>query len=147
MEVARKHGTIVSYDLNYRESLWKSIGGQARAVAVNRELAPLVSLEDFFLWHQVMSYALNLDGGGSTTMWLKKRRPGYCQSVPAAGGCLVNRPSPSTGGRVKSGEWKTSMGPVSQLAGRGTRARCQRRASQISWKGKRTARKLAGAEE
>ena len=52
MEVARKHGTIVSYDLNYRESLWKSIGGQEKAVAVNRELAPLVDVmigneEDF----------------------------------------------------------------------------------------------------
>ena len=44
MEVARKHGTIISYDLNYRESLWKSIGGQARAVGVNRELAPLVDV-------------------------------------------------------------------------------------------------------
>jgi 2-dehydro-3-deoxygluconokinase len=52
MEIARKHGTIVSYDLNYRESLWKSIGGQAKAVSVNRELAPLVDVmigneEDF----------------------------------------------------------------------------------------------------
>ena len=52
MQVARKHGTIVSYDLNYRESLWKSIGGQQKAVAVNRELAPLVDVmlgneEDF----------------------------------------------------------------------------------------------------
>src|SRR5215216_5452584 len=52
MEIAKKHGTIVSYDLNYRESLWKSIGGQAKAVAVNRELAPLVDVmigneEDF----------------------------------------------------------------------------------------------------
>src|ERR1051325_5518064 len=52
MEVARKHGTNISYDLNYRESLWKSIGGQAKAVAVNRELAPLVDVmigneEDF----------------------------------------------------------------------------------------------------
>ena len=52
MEVARKHGTIVSYDLNYRESLWKSIGGQAKAVSVNRVLAPLVDVmigneEDF----------------------------------------------------------------------------------------------------
>jgi 2-dehydro-3-deoxygluconokinase len=52
MEAARKHGTIVSYDLNYRPSLWKSIGGQARARAVNRELAPLVDVmlgneEDF----------------------------------------------------------------------------------------------------
>jgi 2-dehydro-3-deoxygluconokinase len=52
METARKYGTIISYDLNYRESLWKSIGGQARAREVNRALAPLIDVmigneEDF----------------------------------------------------------------------------------------------------
>lgn len=52
MQAARRHGAIVSYDLNYRASLWKSIGGQARAREVNRELAPLVDVmlgneEDF----------------------------------------------------------------------------------------------------
>ncbi|HUA00180.1 MAG TPA: sugar kinase [Candidatus Aquilonibacter sp.] len=51
-EAARKHGTIVSYDLNYRESLWKSVGGRERACEVNRRLAPLVDVligneEDF----------------------------------------------------------------------------------------------------
>jgi len=35
---ARRHGTIVSYDLNYRPSLWRSIGGKERAQAVNREI-------------------------------------------------------------------------------------------------------------
>jgi 2-dehydro-3-deoxygluconokinase len=52
MEAAKRHGTIVSYDLNYRDSLWKSIGGRERAQQVNRELAPLVDVmlgneEDF----------------------------------------------------------------------------------------------------
>ena len=52
MQAARKHGTVVSYDLNYRPSLWKSIGGQKRAQEVNRELAPFVDVmlgneEDF----------------------------------------------------------------------------------------------------
>jgi 2-dehydro-3-deoxygluconokinase len=52
MESARKHGVIVSYDLNYRDSLWKSIGGKQRALQVNRELAPLIDVmlgneEDF----------------------------------------------------------------------------------------------------
>ena len=52
MAAARRHGTIVSYDLNYRPSLWKAIGGQERAREVNRELAPLVDVmlgneEDF----------------------------------------------------------------------------------------------------
>ena len=51
-KAARKHGTIVSYDLNYRPSLWKSIGGQARAREVNREIARYVDVmigneEDF----------------------------------------------------------------------------------------------------
>jgi 2-dehydro-3-deoxygluconokinase len=36
--IAKKHGTIVSYDLNYRESLWKAIGGKAKAQEVNRAL-------------------------------------------------------------------------------------------------------------
>src|SRR5215813_9965571 len=49
---AKKHGTIVSYDLNYRPSLWQGIGGSARARQVNRELAPLIEVmlgneEDF----------------------------------------------------------------------------------------------------
>jgi 2-dehydro-3-deoxygluconokinase len=37
--VAKKYGTVVSYDLNYRPSLWKAIGGQARAQEVNRQIA------------------------------------------------------------------------------------------------------------
>jgi 2-dehydro-3-deoxygluconokinase len=52
MQAAKKHGAVVSYDLNYRPSLWKSIGGQKRAQDVNRELAPYVDVmlgneEDF----------------------------------------------------------------------------------------------------
>ena len=52
MKAARKHGTLVSYDLNYRESLWKAIGGKKRAQEVNRRLAPLIDVmlgneEDF----------------------------------------------------------------------------------------------------
>src|SRR5882672_2308803 len=52
VQAAKRHGTLVSYDLNYRESLWKSVGGKARAQEVNRRLAPLVDVmlgneEDF----------------------------------------------------------------------------------------------------
>ncbi|MBT6849947.1 MAG: sugar kinase, partial [Opitutae bacterium] len=36
VRAAQKHGVIVSYDLNYRPSLWKSIGGQDKAREVNR---------------------------------------------------------------------------------------------------------------
>jgi 2-dehydro-3-deoxygluconokinase len=49
---AKAHGTVVSYDLNYRPSLWKSIGGLKRAQEVNREIAKYVDVmigneEDF----------------------------------------------------------------------------------------------------
>ncbi|MBB1513220.1 sugar kinase [Tessaracoccus sp. MC1627] len=52
VKAAKKHGTAVSYDLNYRPSLWQTIGGQARAQEVNRELAKYVDVmigneEDF----------------------------------------------------------------------------------------------------
>lgn len=52
VKTARKHGTIVSYDLNYRESLWKAVGGKNRAQEVNRRMAPLIDVmigneEDF----------------------------------------------------------------------------------------------------
>ena len=52
VQAAKRHGTVVSYDLNYRPSLWKSIGGLAKAREVNREIARHVDVmigneEDF----------------------------------------------------------------------------------------------------
>lgn len=52
MDAARRHDTVVSYDLNYRSSLWKGIGGIERAQEVNRRLARYVDVmigneEDF----------------------------------------------------------------------------------------------------
>jgi 2-dehydro-3-deoxygluconokinase len=52
MAAARRHGTVISYDLNYRPSLWKAIGGKARAQDVNQRLAGYVDVmigneEDF----------------------------------------------------------------------------------------------------
>jgi 2-dehydro-3-deoxygluconokinase len=42
MKAAKRNGVVVSYDLNYRESLWKDIGGREQAQQVNRRLVPLV---------------------------------------------------------------------------------------------------------
>jgi 2-dehydro-3-deoxygluconokinase len=52
MDAAQAAGTVISYDLNYRESLWKSIGGKTRAQEVNRALVKKVDVlfgneEDF----------------------------------------------------------------------------------------------------
>ena len=52
IQSAKKHGAVVSYDLNYRPSLWQSIGGPKRAQEVNKEIARHVDVmigneEDF----------------------------------------------------------------------------------------------------
>jgi 2-dehydro-3-deoxygluconokinase len=52
IQAARSSGTVVSYDLNYRESLWEGIGGKQKAQEVNRELVSAVDVlfgneEDF----------------------------------------------------------------------------------------------------
>jgi 2-dehydro-3-deoxygluconokinase len=50
--IAKKHGTVVSYDLNYRPSLWKASGGLERCREVNRAIVPSLDVilgneEDF----------------------------------------------------------------------------------------------------
>jgi 2-dehydro-3-deoxygluconokinase len=52
LQAAKANGTVTSYDLNYRESLWKAIGGKKRATEVNRDLVKHVDVligneEDF----------------------------------------------------------------------------------------------------
>lgn len=52
VKAAKKYGTIVSYDLNYRPSLWNGIGGQAKCQEVNKEIAKYIDVmigneEDF----------------------------------------------------------------------------------------------------
>jgi 2-dehydro-3-deoxygluconokinase len=64
MTAAKRHGVLVSYDLNYRPSLWKTIGGKTRAQTVNRELVRKVDVllgneEDF-----TASLGFAVDGAG-----------------------------------------------------------------------------------
>lgn len=52
IKTAKKYGTIVSYDLNYRPSMWSAIGGLKKAQEVNKEIANYVDVmigneEDF----------------------------------------------------------------------------------------------------
>lgn len=52
MKAAKRNGTVISYDLNYRPSLWKEFGGLAKAQEVNKEIAKYVDVmigneEDF----------------------------------------------------------------------------------------------------
>ena len=69
--VAKKYGTVVSYDLNYRPSLWKAIGGLGKAQEVNSAIAPFIDVmigneEDF-----TASLGFEVEGGDSTLAELK----------------------------------------------------------------------------
>lgn len=82
MLCARKHGTIISYDLNYRPSLWEGIGGKARAQQVNREIARHVDVmlgneEDF-------TACLGLDIPGNDPHFGHLHADGYRHMMQAA---------------------------------------------------------------
>lgn len=82
VEKARQHGTIVSYDLNYRPSLWKSIGGQKRAQEVNRKIARHVDVmigneEDF-------TACLGFDVKGADEQHLRIHVPAFKRMIGTA---------------------------------------------------------------
>jgi len=88
MEIARRNGTIVSYDLNYRESLWKSIGGCDRAREVNRGLAQFVDVmlgneEDF-------TAALGFEVSGLDEQHSKLDVGGFAAMIEAAVKAIPN---------------------------------------------------------
>jgi len=72
---ARRHGTIVSFDLNYRDSIWKGVGGKAKAREVLRRLAARVDVligneEDY-------SSALGFDVAGCDPSYAELDVAGY----------------------------------------------------------------------
>jgi hypothetical protein len=76
---------IVTVDGRQKDSGW-SMGMRLPAVA--NELKSLGAV-----------WAVNLDGGGGTVMWVSRRDPAYCEDGVDAGGCLVDRPSEAGGER------------------------------------------------
>jgi 2-dehydro-3-deoxygluconokinase len=77
MEAARAHGTVVSYDLNYRPSLWHGLGGPARAAEVNRSL---VGLADVLIGNEEdYSAALGYEIGGADENLLDLDLAAYAQ--------------------------------------------------------------------
>ena len=87
-KAAKKHGTIVSYDLNYRPSLWKDIGGKAKAQEVNKELAKYVDVmigneEDF-------TACLGLEIEGNTENLSELNLDGYKNMINTASKAFPN---------------------------------------------------------
>jgi len=44
MQVAKRHGAVVSFDLNYREKLWRATGGHARALSTLQKIVEHVDV-------------------------------------------------------------------------------------------------------
>ncbi len=93
MEAARRHHVVVSYDLNYRPSLWAGIGGAARAREVNAELVGLVDVllgneEDF-----TAALGFDVDGpaGGHLGSGLASTGAGGGALDPASFGRMIER--------------------------------------------------------
>ncbi|MCL2197561.1 MAG: sugar kinase [Defluviitaleaceae bacterium] len=87
-KAAKKHGTIVSYDLNYRPSLWKDIGGKAKAQKVNKEIAKYIDVmigneEDF-------TACLGLEVSGNTENLSELNLDGYKAMINAASTAYPN---------------------------------------------------------
>jgi 2-dehydro-3-deoxygluconokinase len=79
MQEARRHGTRISYDLNYRESLWRGAGGKERAREVNRSLVPFVDVlcgneEDF-------SASLGFETAGVDEQFKELPSAGFRQAI------------------------------------------------------------------
>lgn len=82
VKTAKKYGTIVSYDLNYRPSLWKDIGGIEKAQEVNKEIAKYIDVmigneEDF-------TACLGLEVDGNDKNLKKLNIDGYCKMINKA---------------------------------------------------------------
>jgi 2-dehydro-3-deoxygluconokinase len=79
---AKKFGTVVSYDLNYRPSLWKSIGGNEKAREINKEIARFIDVmigneEDF-------TACLGLEVEGNDDNLKELCLDGYCKMIENA---------------------------------------------------------------
>jgi len=88
LESARRHGTAISYDPNYRPSLWQAIGGKERAREVNRAIAPLVDVmigneEDF-------GACLGIDAGPSDSGLLEHDTDSYSRMVGSVTAAFPN---------------------------------------------------------
>jgi 2-dehydro-3-deoxygluconokinase len=88
VRIAKKYGVIVSYDLNYRPSLWKDIGGQAKAREINREIAGYVDVmlgneEDF-------TACLGFEVGGSAADYSYLDIEGYKRMIETVSAAYPN---------------------------------------------------------
>jgi len=78
-KIAQSHGTIVSYDLNYRDSLWRSVGGQTKSRDVNREL--MSSVDVLFGNEEDFTAALGFEVEGTNDAYSELNTGGFRRMI------------------------------------------------------------------
>ena len=79
---------------------WITVDGRQTSTNWSKGVKLPFLANEFIRWGSWA--ALNLDGGGSTTMWVRDVTPSYCQIYPLVGGCVVQRPATSSSGGERS---------------------------------------------
>lgn len=75
VQAAKRHGTVISYDLNYRSSLWSGYGGQDQAREISRRLARHVDV--LFGNEEDFTACLGLEPPGSAEPWMTPDAESY----------------------------------------------------------------------
>jgi 2-dehydro-3-deoxygluconokinase len=114
-EAARRHGTIVSYDLNYRDSLWRSFGGQARAQEVNRALVG--SVDVLFGNEEDFSAALGFAVEGTDAGYAELPTAGFRRMIAQVMGAFPNVTAVATTLRTARSASRNGWGAICGFGG------------------------------
>lgn len=98
MRAARTAGVVVSYDLNFRPSLWMGTGGAEQAVVVNRRLVEHVDV--MFGNEEDFSAALGYEIAGTDSSFSNLNSSGYARMLEAVAGDFPNLKAVATSLRI-----------------------------------------------
>jgi len=114
-EVARLNSTVVSYDLNYRDSLWRAIGGQAKAREVNRQLAN--SVDVLFGNEEDFSAALGFEIDGVDANFSELRTDGFRRMIEKVVAAYPNVKAVATTLRTAKSATLNGWGAICYIGG------------------------------
>ncbi len=114
-DAARRHGTVVSYDLNYRDSLWRSCGGKARAQEVNRAL--MGSVDVLFGNEEDFSAALGFAVEGTDPNLADLPRAGFRRMIAEVTAAFPNITAVATTLRTAHSASSNGWGALCSFAG------------------------------
>ena len=114
-DAARRHGVVVSYDLNYRDSLWRSFGGKARAQEVNRAL--MGSVDVLFGNEEDFSAALGFAVEGTDHTLAELPSAGFRRMIAEVTAAFPNITAVATTLRTARSASRNGWGALCSVAG------------------------------